>query len=144
MPAANAAEALALAQQYADQLAQVVALETFGQEPPRWQTAVTSASQVAISRYDLNEVTLAVNLDDAGFVVLADTYYPGWRATVDGQPTAVYRANSVVRAVYVPAGSHTIVFTFWPWDFVAGTAVSAAALLVGLFLLAWGWRRRQI
>ena len=143
MPAANAAEALALAQQYADQLAQVVALETFGQEPPQWATAVTSASQVAISRYDLNEVTLEVNLDDAGFVVLADTYYPGWRAAVDGQATAVYRANSVVRAVYVPAGQHTVTFSFWPWDFVAGTAVSAAALLLGLALLAWSrWRMR--
>lgn len=144
LPAENEAEALALVQQQAHSLADLVVLETSGQkEPPQWETAVTAASQVTITQYDLNEVVLDVMLDDAGFVVLADTYYPGWQATVDGVETPVYRANSVVRAVYVPAGRHVITFSFLPQDFVWGTAVSGLALLLALAVGGRGWAKNR-
>ncbi len=141
LPAANAAEALALAQM-AD-LRDTVVLEVGNEPPPVWETAVSRASQVAISEYVLNRVTLQASLDDAGFVVLADTYYPGWRATIDGRPAPLYRANSVVRALYVPAGQHTITLTFLPLDFVVGTAVSLLTLLLLAALLLWAWRKRS-
>ena len=143
LPATNEAEALALVQQQADSLTELVVLETDGKEPPQWQTAVTSASEVAVTRYDLNEVVLEAVSDDAGFVVLADAYYPGWRATIDGEETPVYRANSVVRAVYVPEGSHTITFSFLPGDFVWGTAVSGLALLLAMGVATWGWVKNR-
>lgn len=132
LPAADAREALSLVQM-AD-LRNGVVLEVGDEPPPVWETAVSSASQVAITEYALNRVTLQTNLDDAGFVVLADTYYPGWRVTIDGEPTPLYRANSIVRAVYVPAGAHTVEFSFLPLDFVVGTAVSLLTLLVILSL----------
>lgn len=141
LPAADAAEALALAQT-AD-LRDTVVLEVGDEPPPVWETAVSPASQVAISEYTLNRVTLQTDLDDAGFVVLADTYYPGWRATLDGEPAPLYRANSVVRALYVPAGQHTITLTFLPLDFVVGTAVSLLTLLLMTGLLLWAWRKRS-
>ncbi len=144
VPAANEVEALALVQQHAESLQETVVLETLGkEEPPRWQTAVTSASKVAISHYGLNEVALDVVLDDAGFVVLADTFYPGWRATVDEQETPVYRANSVARVVFVPAGSHTVTFSFVPNDFLWGAAVSGLALLLACVVAGWGWARSR-
>lgn len=141
LSAADAVEALALAQT-AD-LAQFVVLEAGNAPPPVWETAVSSTSRVTITDYVLNRVTLQTDLDDAGFVVLADVYYPGWRATVDGQPVPLYRANSVARALYVPEGQRTITLRFLPLDFVVGTAVSLLTLLLMAGLLLWAWRKRS-
>lgn len=144
IPAANEAEALALVQQQAESLAGIVVLETADTvDPPRWETAVSPASNVTITHYDLNEVVLDVALDDAGFMVLADTYYPGWRATIDGEDTPLYRANSLVRAVYVPAGDHLVTFSFLPQDFIWGTAVSGLAMLLAIIVMGWGWVRSR-
>ncbi len=141
LPAANAAEALALAQT-AD-LRDEVVLEAGNKPPPMWETAVSSASRVTLTAYSPNRITLHVDLDDAGFVVLADTYYPGWQAVVDGQATPLYRANSIVRALYIPAGQHTVVLTFLPLDFVLGAAVALFTLLWMGGLLLWAWRKRN-
>ena len=67
-------------------------------------------------------------------------YYPGWRATVDGQPAPIERANYAFRAVYVPAGQHTVQFVFDPLIWKVGLAVSGLTLLglVGW----WGWAVR--
>jgi uncharacterized membrane protein YfhO len=64
--------------------------------------------------------------------VLADTHYPGWFATVDGQSEPLLRANYAFRAVRVPAGPHTIVFDYRPRSLAVG------ARLTGLGLLVWG------
>lgn len=138
----DALAALAAVRRHVDELDEVVVLEADDPALERLETAVTPASQVAITHYGLNQVTLAADLNDAGFVVLADTYYPGWRAAVDGTAVPVYRANGLVRAVFVPAGEHTVTFSFVPVDFWAGTAVSAVALIVALAVLLWAWRRR--
>lgn len=89
-----------------------------------------------ITQYDLNQVVIRTETDGPAYLVLADSYYPGWRATVDGAPTAVYRANSVVRAVAVPAGVHEVVFTFRPMDFYAGAALTAVTFLFVMAALA--------
>ena len=77
-----------------------------------------------------------------GYVVLADTFYGGWQATVDGQPVPILRANGVVRAVAVPAGAHEIRFVFRPADFAAGAALSTVAALAGVLALV-AWRRER-
>jgi hypothetical protein len=86
-------------------------------------------------------VVLAADMAAAGYVVLADVYYPGWQATVNGQRTAVYRANSILRAVYVPAGQHTMVFSFRPPDFLFGAFVSLLTLVSCLIFIGHGGRR---
>jgi hypothetical protein len=64
-----------------------------------------------------------------GVLVVTDAYYPGWAATLDGQPIELLRANGLVRAVAVPKGAHTVVMRYAPWTAKAGAAVSAAAVL---------------
>jgi uncharacterized membrane protein YfhO len=76
-------------------------------------------------------------------LVLSDTYYPGWQATSNGHSTPIYQANSLVRAIYLPEGEHSIVFSFWPPDFIFGAAVSGLTLLGCLIALANIWYRRQ-
>jgi len=90
---------------------------------------------VAFVRYGLNEVELAVRTPVSGYLVLSDVYYPGWRATVDGLPAEVLRADYVFRAVPLPPGEHTVRMEFAPWTWRVGLAVSAVTWVV---LAMWG------
>ncbi len=83
-----------------------------------------------------------------GILVLTDTFYPGWRVTVDGAPASLLRANYLFRGVYVPAGAHRIEFMYQPAPFRRGLLVSSLALAVVLGTLLWPpvrrvWRRNR-
>jgi hypothetical protein len=82
-------------------------------------------------------INLAVTTPTAGFVVLTDTFYPGWQARVDGNPAQIWQANASFRAVEVPAGEHQINFNYQPASFVAGGLISVATAVVLLMLLIW-------
>jgi hypothetical protein len=81
-------------------------------------------------------VVAEMTSDSAGVLVLADLFYPGWTAEVDGHPAEILRADGVFRALALPAGSHRAVFRYKPLSVQIGAALSAAALLViaGLWL----------
>lgn len=92
-------------------------------------------------------VAIAVEAATDAWLVLADAWFPGWTATLDGTPTPVLRANYLVRAVAVPAGRHEVVFSYDPPGYATGRTVSgiawgvlgAALVLAGLL----GRRRRH-
>ena len=90
-----------------------------------------STGRVTVSSYEPERVALQVDLPAPGVLVLSNSWYPGWQATVDGQPVSILRANLLFRAVVVPAGVHDVVFEFVPDGLRAGVA---AALLAGLVL----------
>jgi hypothetical protein len=134
--------ALAALLKHAGQLDQLVVLELAGQAPPPTLGSLAAGpSSVGITRYTLNRVQLRANMAAPGFVVLADSYYPGWLATLDGVTTPLYRANSLLRAVYIPEGEHDLVFVFRPLDFMVGAGVSGLTLLFCLVALAWTYRK---
>lgn len=89
---------------------------------------------VRIVRYEPEEVEIEVDSPRAGFVVLADTYRPGWTAEVDGGKRRVLRAQHALRAVRVEAGRHRIVFSYRPWSLYFGALISIVSMLL-LFLL---------
>jgi hypothetical protein len=72
---------------------------------------------------------IAVDAEQAGFLVMTDAWYPGWTAQVNGQPTDLYRANAMFRAVAVPEGQSSVTLTYAP-DWLSWI------LPVGVF--AWG------
>jgi hypothetical protein len=92
-----------------------------------------------IERETLHEVEIAATLEAPGLVVLADSYYPGWRATVDDEEVAIRRVNHLFRGVPAPAGAHRVRFEYRPWTFRAGVAlcVIGSALWLGLAARAW-------
>ena len=65
-----------------------------------------------------------------GVVVLTDAHFPGWSATVDGQPAPLHRANLNFRAVAVPAGEHTIEMRYAPAPLRRGWGLAALGLVV--------------
>src|SRR4030095_9312569 len=72
---------------------------------------------VRIEGASVNDVLVRVNQSAPGLLVLADTYYPGWTARVDGRPVPILRANYLFRGVAVPAGSHRVEFHYVPLSF---------------------------
>jgi hypothetical protein len=83
-----------------------------------------------------DRVDLQCELSHDGYVVLSDTWYPGWRATLDGAPVSVLRANYGFRAVAAPSGSHRIQMVYRPPALLWGFAVSGAGWLAVLACLA--------
>jgi hypothetical protein len=83
-----------------------------------------------ITAEDTDRIVLMIDAPAAGLVVLTDTFYPGWQATVDAGPVPIWQANLAFRAVPVEAGRHEIVFSYQPDSFKLGLWISAAAWLV--------------
>lgn len=89
-------------------------------------------------------VSVRVGETRPGVLVLADAYYPGWQATVDGRPTPVLPVDGLFRGVEVGAGEHEVVFNYQPMSLQAGATTSGLSLLVVLIALRpWRNRRRR-
>ena len=84
---------------------------------------------VRIDSYQPERVTLSVQAKSDAYLVLADAWYPGWVARVDGVETSIQRADYIFRAVRVSAGTHQIEFVYQPMSLYIGVAISLAALL---------------
>jgi hypothetical protein len=82
-----------------------------------------------------NRVVVEVDGTAPGWLVLTDPWFPGWSCTVDGESTRLYRADSLFRAVKVPAGRHEVMFQFLPESYFWGKVISELALVV-VFLVA--------
>ena len=83
-----------------------------------------------VVEYTPDRVVVTTRASRAALLVLSDTYYKGWRATVDGRETEVVRTNHAFRGVAVPAGEHRVVFTFEPADLRTGALISVATLVL--------------
>jgi hypothetical protein len=77
----------------------------------------------------LNELRLRVDMPADGYLVLSETWYPGWQAWVDGQPAPVLRANYAFRAVQLTSGHHEVRLTFAPSAWLIGLVVSLATII---------------
>jgi hypothetical protein len=94
---------------------------------------VAGSATIEVDRAE--EVVVAVTARTPAYLVLADTFDPGWSATIDGEPAVIHPAYVAFRAVFVKPGEHRLVFSYSPAGFAPGlaiTAVGAALALVGL------------
>ena len=89
-----------------------------------------------------NALTLLRLLAAPGLVVLADSYHPGWRASVDGSPAPILATNHLYRGVPVPAGRHTVRFEYRPRSVRLGAILSVVGA-AGIGFLAWRARSLQ-
>ncbi|MFH1441898.1 MAG: YfhO family protein, partial [Candidatus Omnitrophota bacterium] len=84
-----------------------------------------------ILQYKPNEVIIEVNIKDKPkFVVLADNYYPGWQVFIEGRKGKIYKANFVLRGVYLLPGKHTIRFVYDSLIFKLGVLISLVTVII--------------
>jgi hypothetical protein len=99
--------------------------------PCSLEPVVPSAGETAqVVGESPNHLELTTRSEATGLLVLSEVDYPGWQVRVDGQPAQVLRADTTLRAVCLPAGSHTVRFDFRPRDLVVGGIISCLALVV--------------
>jgi hypothetical protein len=102
--------------------------------------ALWLAATAKILRYENDLVRIATSSDNEGILILADSYYPGWKAFVDGREEVIRRANLFFRAVPLPAGDHIVEFRYEPKSFAIGLAISAATLVALLVTTCFAFR----
>ena len=107
-------------------------------EPVSEGSPEPSFSRTAIN---VNEIKVAVSTDRDRFMLLSEISYPGWRASVDGEETRIYRADYILRAIRIPKGDHGVRIWFDPSSLKKGTAVSVISCLASLIILIFASRR---
>lgn len=100
--------------------------------------AMESAGTITLKSYDANRLVYETDSKSGGVVVFSEIYYPGWRSYIDGKEVPHGRADYILRAMNVPAGKHTIEFTFDPQSLhiTEAVAYTALALLLIGFIVA--------
>jgi len=107
-------------------------------KPPTLETCDPAADQITYLGATANSVSLTAALGCRGIVVLADTWFPGWRATVDGRPTPVFETYGALRGIVVEKGTHRIEYRYRPATAIAGAAMSLLGLLGAVALVIRG------
>lgn len=96
-----------------------------------------------VKEYWPGHIKINVDARRTALLVVAESFYPGWQATIDGKPAQILRANYLSQGVVVPVGAHTIELNFTPEPFVYGGIISLGGLLGIMLLLAGPWLRRK-
>ena len=108
-----------------------------------WPTFQPDATgNCSMFSYTPNRVDIEVDVTGPMILVLSDTWYPNWRAKIDGRKVDIARAHIVLRAIAVPAGRHRVCFYYHSDYFLAGLCISLCAL--GVFVVGWFGRARLI
>ena len=103
---------------------------------------VSREGSVRILKYEPSYVEIEAQTDAPGFLVLGDTYYPGWKAHVDRKLSRIYKADYTLRAVYLEPGKHIVKFTYDPFSFKIGAIITLVTLFLCLTPLYSGVRHK--
>ena len=105
-----------------------------------------STAIVKLDKYEPNNLQYTVNSKNGGVVVFSEIYYPGWTATIDGQPAELGRVNYILRAVSVKPGKHTVVLDFHPTSISTTETIAYIAIVILLLVIAGAgymeWRKK--
>ena len=105
-----------------------------------------STTIVKLDKYEPNNLQYTVNSKNGGVVVFSEIYYPGWTATIDGQPAELGRVNYILRAVSVKPGKHTVVLDFHPTSISTTETIAYIAIVILLLAIAGAgymeWRKK--
>ena len=106
---------------------------------------VDSMAHLTLESYEPNHLRYTTSNSQDGVAVFSEIYYPdGWQVTIDGEKAELARANYVLRALYIPAGEHTVEMTFDPQSLHTTETMAYAGyglLLLGVIALVWKKRK---
>ena len=123
-----------------DPSAEVLLEEPAGVEAQPVAAVTCRYEPIQSINYSGNTVEIKTQQKCGGWLVLSDSYFPGWIAQIDGRDVPLYRADYNFRAVYLPEGEHTVYFKYSPLSFRVGlitSFLSGMLLLLGFAYLAW-------
>jgi hypothetical protein len=103
-----------------------------------------SSDRASVTAYEEGRIQLKTTTGAPGLLVLSEVYYPAWKAYVDSEPTPLYRADHLLRAVPVPAGEHGVELRYESRSLKTGVAISLmayAALITLVVAKARRWRK---
>ena len=86
------------------------------------------AGDCEILKWQAQSITIRANANKECVLVLADGYYPGWEATIDGAPAKIFPAYHLFRGVHLPPGQHSVEFHYRPASFRYGLIISFLGL----------------
>ena len=117
--------------------------QQLGESVPQDDTSI-----VKLTQYKPNNLTYEVTSNKGGVIVFSEIYYPGWTATIDGQPAELGRVDYILRALNVKPGTHKVVLDFHPTSLkttetiaYVGYGVLLILLLAGLF---FEWKKNKV
>jgi len=110
-------------------------------EPVEFEESPRFTGEVKEVTYRPNHVTVKTSQEGNGFLVLLDTYLPGWTVKVDGREQPILQAYRLYRTVQLGPGEHTLEFDYFPEGFKAGLIVTAVTSVLGIVGYVF-WRRR--
>jgi uncharacterized membrane protein YfhO len=90
----------------------------------------TGIGEASITVYKPNRIELNTRAETPKLLFLSDVYDQGWRVAVDGKLSDIYRADYDFRAVALPAGSHKVVFTYFPDSMLRGIIIAVCSLVL--------------
>ena len=106
-----------------------------------------ATSLVTLVAYEPNHLTYDVESGRGGIIVFSENYYPGWTATIDGQPAELGRANYILRALNVAAGKHKVELMFYPKSLQTTETIAYIALALLLLAIAVAcfveWKKKR-
>jgi hypothetical protein len=105
-------------------------------KPPELQSC-TANEQPHVFKRTANSVIIDAQLACRGMLVLADTWYPGWVAIVDGHTAPIYQVFSALRGVVLDRGEHRVEFHYRPRSAVIGAVMSAMGVIGACTLTLW-------
>ena len=85
---------------------------------------------VKITKYDLNQIHLKSSSNSDGYLLLSESYYPGWHAYIDNVEVPILKADFLLRAIPLPAGEHKISFIYRPNSFILGASISVITIIL--------------
>ena len=114
----------------------------FLETPPKLETCPGNDEVELSEGNNPNRVHINVKVNCLALIVLSETYFPGWRARVDGKDTEILAPFGALRGVVVEKGAHHIEFGYLPTSAVAGAALTASGVLF-VFWTLWFSRKRK-
>lgn len=108
----------------------------FLEKPSAIQILSADSQSVKIDEWSIHRMKFHTFTNRPSQLVISEVYYPnGWKASIDGQPTEIFRTNYILRSISVPAGEHEIVMKYSPSDVIIGLIISCLSLAIVGFIM---------
>lgn len=91
-----------------------------------------------------SHVQIKTNSNIDAYLVVLDSFYPGWKAFIDGKQTTIHRTNYNFRGIILPKGIHTVEFKYSPESLKYGAIISGVSLIIIILLIVPGWFYKNV